>query len=56
MLKFAKEAIVCNRRITHRKSKESWHFITEVILESFKGSMYYFSPRNKFKTSILTLQ
>ena len=30
--------------------------ITEVILTGFTSSMHYFSPRNKFKTSILTLQ
>ena len=30
--------------------------ITEVILTGFTNSMHYFSPRNKFKTSILTLQ
>ena len=29
--------------------------ITEVILTGFTSSMHYFSPRNKFKTSILTL-
>ena len=30
--------------------------MTEVILRGFTSSTQYFSPRNKFKTSILTLQ
>ena len=30
--------------------------ITEVILTGFTSSMHYFSPRNKFKTSILTFE
>ena len=30
--------------------------ITEETLTGFTSSMHYFSPRNKFKTSILTLQ